>query len=281
MCLCLCEFVCEVGFSPGNRSDCAYEEHVYTPVDVYDVCGFSVKYNSVLLHHHEWKTKGLGPFALRSCHIYAQHTDYIPSFLRTNCLTFWHPSFTFNSNKSTTWCNSFSVYYPDVCLQLNMFRTFSRPSSGVQWLQWQPLVLPSYRGDSRAVFVVGPALVITIFMVGSHLTPVAFDVLMPRVAFWGLNLLVHHISSRLWKVKLLPAHWNILGDNPCVITQLYPSTSMLAGGKSHWSLLGKGWSGRIDIHLWLNTYLITGWLCCMRLCNDKHVSKLDDVFLVW
>jgi hypothetical protein len=33
----------------------------------------------------------------------------------------------------------------------------SRPSSGAQWLQWQPLVLPSYRGDSRAVFVVGPA----------------------------------------------------------------------------------------------------------------------------
>jgi hypothetical protein len=24
-------------------------------------------------------------------------------------------------------------------------------------MQWQPLVLPSYRGDSRAVFVVGPA----------------------------------------------------------------------------------------------------------------------------
>ena len=48
--------------------------------------------------------------------------------------------------------------YPDVCLQLNMFRAFSRPSSGAQWLQWQPLVLPSYRGDSRAVFVVGPAV---------------------------------------------------------------------------------------------------------------------------
>jgi len=38
-----------------------------------------------------------------------------------------------------------------------MFRAFSRPSSGAQWLQWRPLVLPSYRGDSRAVFVVGPA----------------------------------------------------------------------------------------------------------------------------
>jgi hypothetical protein len=40
-----------------------------------------------------------------------------------------------------------------------MFRALSRPSSGAQWLQWQPLVLPLYRGDSRAVFVVtvGPA----------------------------------------------------------------------------------------------------------------------------
>jgi hypothetical protein len=72
-------------------------------------------------------------------------------------LTFWHQSFTFNSNKSPTWCNSFSVYYPDVCLQLNTFRAFSRPSSGAQWLQWQLLVLPSYRGDGHAVFVVGPA----------------------------------------------------------------------------------------------------------------------------
>ena len=73
------------------------------------------------------------------------------------CLTFWHRSFTFNSNKSPTWCKNFSVYYPDVCLQLNMFRAFSRPSSGAQWLQWEPLVLPSCRGDSRAVFVVGLA----------------------------------------------------------------------------------------------------------------------------
>ena len=38
-----------------------------------------------------------------------------------------------------------------------MFRAFSRPSSGAQWLQWEPLFLPSFRGDSRAVFVVGPA----------------------------------------------------------------------------------------------------------------------------
>jgi hypothetical protein len=37
-----------------------------------------------------------------------------------------------DSNKSPTRYNSFSVYYPDVCLQLNMFRAFSRPSSGAQ-----------------------------------------------------------------------------------------------------------------------------------------------------
>jgi hypothetical protein len=63
-----------------------------------------------------------------------------------------------NSNKLPTRYNNFSVYYPDVCLQLNMFRAFSLPSSGAQWFQWQPLVLPSYRGDSRAVFVVGPII---------------------------------------------------------------------------------------------------------------------------
>jgi hypothetical protein len=61
------------------------------------------------------------------------------------------------SNKSPTRRNSFPVYYPDVYIQFNMFRAFSRPSSRAQWLQWQPLVLPSYRDDSRAVFVVGPA----------------------------------------------------------------------------------------------------------------------------
>jgi hypothetical protein len=38
-----------------------------------------------------------------------------------------------------------------------MFRAFFRPSSGAQLLQWQPLILPSYRGASRVVFVVGPA----------------------------------------------------------------------------------------------------------------------------
>ena len=43
------------------------------------------------------------------------------------------------------------VYYLDVYLQLNMFRAFSRPSSGAQQLQQQPLVLPSESGVSSAV----------------------------------------------------------------------------------------------------------------------------------
>ena len=87
---------------------------------------------------------------------YIAYLAYITARCVSN-LTFWHQSCTFNSNKSPTWCNTFSVYYPDVCLQLNKFRAFSRPSSGTQWLQWQPLVLPLYGSDSRAVFVVGPA----------------------------------------------------------------------------------------------------------------------------
>ena len=63
----------------------------------------------------------------------------------------------YNSNKSPTRCNNFPKYNPDVYLQLNMFRAFSRPSPGAQWLQWQPLVLPLYRSDSRAVFMAGSA----------------------------------------------------------------------------------------------------------------------------
>jgi hypothetical protein len=73
------------------------------------------------------------------------------------CLRFVSPFIIVQFNKPLTRCNNFPVYYPDVYLQLNMFRAFTRLSSGVQWLQWHPLVLPSYRGESRAVFVVGPA----------------------------------------------------------------------------------------------------------------------------
>jgi hypothetical protein len=62
-----------------------------------------------------------------------------------------------SSNSSPTRCISFSVYYPDVYFLLSMFWAFSCPTSGAQRLQWQPLVLPLYRGDSRAVFVVGLA----------------------------------------------------------------------------------------------------------------------------
>jgi len=50
-----------------------------------------------------------------------------------------------------TRCNNFSSLLLDVYLQLNMFWASSRPSSGAQQLQQQPLVLPSDRGDSSAV----------------------------------------------------------------------------------------------------------------------------------
>jgi len=60
-----------------------------------------------------------------------------------NCLTFWHRSFTFNSNKSPTWCNNFSVYYPDVCLHVSgVFPPIIRSSmtavavSGFTFVSW-------------------------------------------------------------------------------------------------------------------------------------------------
>jgi hypothetical protein len=45
-----------------------------------------------------------------------------------------------------TRCTNFSSLLLDVYVQLNMFRASSRPLSGAQQLQQQPLVLPSERG---------------------------------------------------------------------------------------------------------------------------------------
>jgi hypothetical protein len=52
--------------------------------------------------------------------------------LRGNCQFPWKRRYihTYNSSKSPARCNNFPVYCPDVYLQLNMFRAFSRPSSG-------------------------------------------------------------------------------------------------------------------------------------------------------
>jgi hypothetical protein len=104
-----------------------------------------------------------------SCQLVWSSGDSTPLFVQQFCLAHPHWPFrvggvansnrvrlvfsasSYNSNKSPTRCNSLPVYYPDVYSQLNMFRTFSRPSSGAQRLQWQPQVLPSYRGDRCAV----------------------------------------------------------------------------------------------------------------------------------
>jgi hypothetical protein len=80
------------------------------------------------------------PYRKKLCFVYHGISVGLVRLLQLN---FWHRSFTFNSNKSPTGCNNFSVYNPYVCLQLNMFRAFSRPSSGAQWGQWQSLGLPS------------------------------------------------------------------------------------------------------------------------------------------
>ena len=62
----------------------------------------------------------------------------------------WYSYFQINQ---PTRCNNFSSLLLDVYsyVQLNMFRASSRPSSGAQELQQQPLVLPLERGVSSAV----------------------------------------------------------------------------------------------------------------------------------
>jgi hypothetical protein len=67
-----------------------------------------------------------------------------------------------------TGCNNFSSLLLYVYLQLNMFRASSRPSSGAQQLQWQPLVLPSERGDSSVVGRgrAGQPAVVELLMIG-------------------------------------------------------------------------------------------------------------------
>ena len=57
---------------------------------------------------------------------------------------------TFQINQPTR-CKNFSSLLFDVYVKLNMFRASSRPSSGAQQLQQQPLVLPLERGGSSAV----------------------------------------------------------------------------------------------------------------------------------
>ena len=86
----------------------------------------------------KWNTHLLRAASLHTLHTSLTVFEIITDLEKApGLLTFWHRSFTFNSNKSPTWCNGFLVYYPDVCLQLKMFREFFRPSSGAQWLQWQ------------------------------------------------------------------------------------------------------------------------------------------------
>jgi hypothetical protein len=75
-----------------------------------------------------------------------------------------------------------------------MFQAFSRPSSGAQWLQWQPLVLPSYCGDSSVVFVVRPA--------GRPAWPRTQQINCKICCIWlviCLNWMVHFVSSSVYK----------------------------------------------------------------------------------
>ena len=127
-----------------------------------DALGAAVRKKSVILCRR-WKSLTLCSCNLHTASpfLFLSLVTFSPAYERFNyelgIQGFFMYILTYSSNKSPTRCNNFPLFYPDVYLQLNMFRAFSRPSSGSQWLQWQPLVLPTYCVDSRAVFVAGPA----------------------------------------------------------------------------------------------------------------------------
>jgi hypothetical protein len=78
-------------------------------------------------------------FELTSAFTHGQHKldvdgkfDMQPNNWNINIKVQFIHLYLFYSNKSPTSCNNFPVLYPDICPHLNMFRAFSRPSSGAQ-----------------------------------------------------------------------------------------------------------------------------------------------------
>jgi hypothetical protein len=85
-----------------------------------------------------------------SCKCYAQyHTIQSYQFLNSKSASPVHHR-TIQINQ-TTRCKNSSCLLFDVYVQLNTFRVSSRPLSGAQQLQYQPLVLPLERGGKSAV----------------------------------------------------------------------------------------------------------------------------------
>jgi hypothetical protein len=93
---------------------------------------------STKISTEHFKHAALSPFFSSKCRLFHNATSFgscIIHILHTGCVKFkvcksvHHRTIQINHQPDA---NSFSVYYPDVCLQLNMFRAFSRPSSGAQ-----------------------------------------------------------------------------------------------------------------------------------------------------
>jgi hypothetical protein len=74
------------------------------------------------------------------------HNGVADAVAKLTVLTFWHPSFTFNSNKSLTWCKIFQFIILTFVYSSTCFGRFSSHHQELNDCSWQPLVLPSYRG---------------------------------------------------------------------------------------------------------------------------------------
>jgi len=96
------------GSSSWTAGPCSWRQLVlwrisnYTPISVHVVCHPRILKSSVTLL---WE---LLTSNSQQCVLSKKEN------VKETVLTFWHRIFTFNSNKSPTWSNNFSVYYPDV-----------------------------------------------------------------------------------------------------------------------------------------------------------------------
>jgi hypothetical protein len=119
-----------------------------------------------------------------------------------------------------------------------MFRVFSRPSSGAQWLQWQPLVLPSHRGDNRAVFVV------QLYCSRGKTKCIIYSVLLqPSYPARQSSAPCYNVTCGLYGCSISFPHylvnekilWNMLPNTKCVVIFSTNFVSNISHSKKNWA----------------------------------------------
>ena len=122
-------------------------------------------------------------------------------------LTFRNRSFTFNSNKSPTGCNNFLVYYPDVCLQLNLVSGVFPPiirrsitalaASGFTFVSWWQSCCVRGRAGRPKVKPEAATAIIDLLMMGGKTPETCWVVKKVRIINWKI------VASGWWFIWIV------------------------------------------------------------------------------